>query len=164
MCRQVEEPIKFCDACQHHKPQERINMVRCFWNLCSFEKVHMDCDGSWTVCIQSDVTRELSDFKTHILTMADMATNWQELSFIPTAKYRSCTKQFNLCWLCLFPCLNTVRHHNTSSNKLPKRIGWHSNCDSLKKTFLILHHTHTDAQQAFSPPNFVSTRSSCNMI
>lgn len=108
---------------------------------CSFEKVHMDCDGSWTVCIQNDVTRELSDFKIHILTMVEMATNWQELSFIPTAKYCSCTKQFNLCWLCLFPCPNTVRHHNTSSNKLPKRMDDMVIVTALKRpfSFYIIH-------------------------
>lgn len=77
-----------------------------------FEKVHVDCTGPWTVHIKSDITGELSPYKIHILTMVDAAANWVELAMIPTANSRSCTKQFDLCWLCRYPCPNTVEHDN----------------------------------------------------
>ena len=117
MRRQVENHIKTCDACQHHKitGKQQYGQMPLVSSLCDkdpFEKVHVDCAGPWTVRVKSDVTGEQSEFKLHILTMVDAATNWLELATIPTANSLSCAKQFDLCWLCRYPCLNTVGHNN----------------------------------------------------
>ncbi|KAL7482706.1 hypothetical protein ACHAW6_008362 [Cyclotella cf. meneghiniana] len=114
---QVEKHIRTCDACQRHKitgkgQYGQMPLVSALRHKDPFEKVHIDCAGPWTVCIKSDVTGELSQFKIHILTMVNAATNWVELAMIPTANSHSCTKQFDLCWLCRYPRPNTVGHDN----------------------------------------------------
>ncbi len=87
-------------------------LVSALHNKDPFKKVHIDCTEPWTVWVKSDVTVELSQFKLHILTMVDAATNWLELATIPTANSRSCTKHVDLCWLCHYSCSNTVGPDN----------------------------------------------------
>ncbi len=79
-----------------------------------FEKVYVDCTGLWTVHVKNEVTHELSDYKIHILAMVDAATNWPELSLIPSMNSRSYAKMFDLCWLCHYPHPNTVGHDNSN--------------------------------------------------
>ena len=117
MRRQVENHIKTCDACQRHKITGKghygqMPIVSSLRDKDPFEKVYVDCAGPWTVRVKNDVTHDLSDYKIHILTMVDAATNWPELALIPSANSRSCAKMFDLCWLCRYPRPNTVGHDN----------------------------------------------------
>ncbi len=84
MCRQAENHIKTCDACQHHKIMGKghygqMPLVSSLRDKDPFERVYIDCARPWTVHIENDITQELSDYKVHILTMVDAATNWPNL-------------------------------------------------------------------------------------
>ena len=84
MCRQVENHIKICDACQCHKNMEKghygqMPLVSSLRDKDPFKKVYVDCTGPWTVHIKNDVTHKLSDYKIHILAMVDATTDWPDL-------------------------------------------------------------------------------------
>ncbi|KAL7474511.1 hypothetical protein ACHAW6_000485, partial [Cyclotella cf. meneghiniana] len=117
MCGQIENHIKTCDACQHHKITGKghygqMPLVSSLREEDPFTKVYVDCAGLWTVRVKNDVTQELCDYKIHILTMVDVAKNWPELVLVPSAISCCCTKIFDLCWLCCYPRPNTVGHDN----------------------------------------------------
>ena len=117
MCREVENHIKTCDACQRHKiigkgHYGQMPLVSSTRDKDTFKKVYVDCARQWTIHVKTVVRQELVDYKLHILTMVDVATNWPELMLIPSANSCSCTKMFDHCWLCCYPLPNTVGHDN----------------------------------------------------
>lgn len=93
MCTQVKAYVKSCNECQNHKivgkPNCRqIPFVLTPCNQNPFKKVHVDCVGPCTVCIQSETEIE---YLIHILFMFNTCTNWCKLALIPMSNSQSCT-------------------------------------------------------------------------
>lgn len=87
---QVEDHIKTCNKCQGHKIVGKPNygilsLVPALRDKKTFEKVHLDCVGPWTVRIKDDPLGQIIEYDIHILTMVDACINWTKLSLIPTA-------------------------------------------------------------------------------
>jgi hypothetical protein len=73
---QVEAYVKSFDICQCHKVIGKPN----YWHDKNRSKmVHMDCAGSWMVCIQGIVMNREIEYQNHIYLMANACTNWLKL-------------------------------------------------------------------------------------
>ena len=117
MRAQVEDHVKSCDQCQRHKITGKLNyghlpLVSALRDKEPFEKVHVDCAGPWTVRLNDNTPTKEIEYKIHILSMVDAATNWCELALIPTANSKSCAIQFDTNWLCRYPRPTEVGHDN----------------------------------------------------
>eukprot|EP00804_Cyclotella_cryptica_P005306 CCRYP_015788-RA/>CCRYP_015788-RA protein AED:0.17 eAED:0.18 QI:0/0/0/1/1/1/2/0/513 len=87
---QIEEHVRTCNQCQHHKIVGKPNysilpLVPALQDKKPFEKVHVDCAGPWTVKINDEPMTAESNYEIFVLTMVDACTNWDELALVPTA-------------------------------------------------------------------------------
>jgi hypothetical protein len=104
MHSQVEEFVKTCDECQHHKMVGKpryghLPLVPALCNKEPWEKVMVDGVGPWTVRV--DTGLKVIETNIHVMSMVDSCTNWVELALIPTENSSfDCAKQFNINWLC----------------------------------------------------------------
>eukprot|EP00804_Cyclotella_cryptica_P000107 CCRYP_020514-RA/>CCRYP_020514-RA protein AED:0.13 eAED:0.09 QI:0/0/0/1/0.33/0/4/0/475 len=114
---QVEEHIRTCDQCQHHKIVGKPNygilpLVPALRDKKPFEKVHVTCAGPWMVKINNGPMTTNLKYKIFILTMVDACTNWAKVALIPTASPRVLTIQFDITWLCRYPQPAEVGYNN----------------------------------------------------
>ena len=72
----------------------------------------MDCAGPWTIRVKNEITGETTEYKIHILSIVDIATNWPEFVLISTANSKEVAAGLDINWLCRYPKPAECGHDN----------------------------------------------------
>ena len=65
--------------------------------------MQVDCAGTWTIRVKNKINGKITEYKIHILSIVDVATNCPKFVPIVTANSKEVAKAFDFNWLRRYP-------------------------------------------------------------